>query len=70
MKRLQLRLGRRRGDGDGDAAAEFTRAARALSRVQHRNVAALYGYCVHGGDGFLVYELLPSLDDFIFRSRT
>lgn len=50
---------------------EFMNEAKLLSRVQHRNVVNLLGYCIHGSDKLLVYEYLPhqSLDKFLFRSR-
>nr|XP_043621361.1 cysteine-rich receptor-like protein kinase 10 [Erigeron canadensis] len=48
---------------------ELTKEARLLTRVQHRNVVNLLGYCVHP-EKLLVYEYVvnESLDKFIFGS--
>ncbi|EHA8586209.1 cysteine-rich receptor-like protein kinase 10 [Cocos nucifera] len=42
-----------------------------LSRVQHRNVVNLYGYCAHAEERLLVYEYVPneSLDKLLFSHR-
>ncbi|XP_020595821.1 putative serine/threonine-protein kinase [Phalaenopsis equestris] len=47
---------------------EFTNEAMLLSRVQHKNVVTLYGYCTHVEDKLLVYEyvLNESLDKILF----
>ncbi|GAV58472.1 Pkinase_Tyr domain-containing protein [Cephalotus follicularis] len=50
---------------------EFMNEAKLLSRVQHRNVVTLLGYCVHGMEKLLVYEYVAneSLDKLLFRSN-
>ncbi|KAG6599906.1 G-type lectin S-receptor-like serine/threonine-protein kinase, partial [Cucurbita argyrosperma subsp. sororia] len=42
--------------------------AKLLGGVQHRNVVALLGYCVHGSEKLLVYEYVSneSLDKLLF----
>nr|CAD1826513.1 unnamed protein product [Ananas comosus var. bracteatus] len=56
------------GNGSRQGAKEFTNEAMLLSRVQHKNVVNLYGYCTHGNDKLLVYEYVPneSLDKLLF----
>uniref|UniRef100_A0A0A8XND4 Protein kinase domain-containing protein n=1 Tax=Arundo donax TaxID=35708 RepID=A0A0A8XND4_ARUDO len=59
------------GDGSRQGAREFRNEARLLSRVQHRNVVNLIGYCARGAhDKLLVYEYVPneSLDKILFSS--
>ncbi|KAL7000918.1 Cysteine-rich receptor-like protein kinase 43 [Sarracenia purpurea var. burkii] len=50
---------------------EFTNEAKLLSRVQHRNVVNLLGYCAHGAEMLLVYEYVAneSLDKHLFNSE-
>nr|CAD1826471.1 unnamed protein product [Ananas comosus var. bracteatus] len=59
------------GNGSRQGAKEFTNEAMLLSRVQHKNVVNLYGYCTHGNDKLLVYEYVPneSLDKLLFAER-
>lgn len=47
---------------------EFTNEAVLLSRIQHKNVVTLYGYCTHADDKLLVYEYVhnESLDKILF----
>ncbi|KAJ4904564.1 putative receptor-like protein kinase [Raphanus sativus] len=47
---------------------EFVKEAKLLSKVQHRNVVNLWGYCTHGEDKLLVYEYVAneSLDKVLF----
>lgn len=64
--------------GSRQGAREFMNEAVLLSRVQHKNVVNLYGYCTAaaapGADGhgekLLVYEYVAneSLDKFLFRT--
>lgn len=62
---------KRLGRGSRQGAKEFSNEAQLLSRVQHKNVVNLYGYCAHGDDKLLVYEYVAneSLDKLLF-SRT
>ncbi|KAK7407664.1 hypothetical protein VNO78_09662 [Psophocarpus tetragonolobus] len=50
---------------------QFINEAKLLSRVQHRNVVTLFGYCTHGSEKLLVYEYVPreSLDKLLFKSQ-
>lgn len=47
---------------------EFLNEAKLLSRVQHKNVVNLVGYCVHDTENLLVYEYVvnQSLDKLLF----
>ncbi|CAI0431251.1 unnamed protein product [Linum tenue] len=47
---------------------EFKNEVRLVSKLQHKNLARIFGCCIHGEDKMLVYEYLPnrSLDFFIF----
>ncbi|XP_047342178.1 cysteine-rich receptor-like protein kinase 43 [Impatiens glandulifera] len=49
--------------------AEFMNEAKLLSRIQHRNVVNLLGYCLHDSEKLLVYEYVAneSLDKFLFN---
>ncbi|KAF7133017.1 hypothetical protein RHSIM_Rhsim09G0175600 [Rhododendron simsii] len=49
---------------------EFTNEAKLLTRVQHRNVVNLLGYCDHGQEKLLVYEYVVngSLDKHLFKA--
>ncbi|KAM0855140.1 hypothetical protein ACQ4PT_049965 [Festuca glaucescens] len=63
---------KRLGAGSRQGAHEFRNEASLLSRVQHRNVVNLLGYCAHGADEkLLVYEYVPneSLDKILFSSN-
>ncbi|KAE8778166.1 putative cysteine-rich receptor-like protein kinase 35 [Hordeum vulgare] len=62
---------KRLGAGSRQGAREFKNEANLLSRVQHRNVVNLLGYCAHGTDEkLLVYEYVPneSLDKILFSA--
>ncbi|KAJ3677405.1 hypothetical protein LUZ60_003129 [Juncus effusus] len=60
------------GAGSRQGSREFQNEAMLLSRVQHRNVVNLYGYCTYGNDKLLVYEYVSneSLDKLLFASAT
>ncbi|XP_012570588.1 cysteine-rich receptor-like protein kinase 43 isoform X2 [Cicer arietinum] len=57
--------------GSNQGKTQFVTEAKLLTRVQHRNVVNLFGYCIHGREKLLVYEYVPreSLDKFLFRSN-
>ncbi|XP_065042338.1 cysteine-rich receptor-like protein kinase 43 isoform X1 [Musa acuminata AAA Group] len=59
---------KRLGRGSRQGAREFENEAMLLSRVQHKNVVNLYGYCAHDDDKLLVYEYISneSLDKLLF----
>ncbi|KAI8032686.1 putative cysteine-rich receptor-like protein kinase 35 [Camellia lanceoleosa] len=46
----------------------FTNEAKLLTRVQHRNVVNLLGYCVHSAEKLFMYEYVAneSLDKLLF----
>nr|XP_009403359.1 PREDICTED: putative cysteine-rich receptor-like protein kinase 35 isoform X2 [Musa acuminata subsp. malaccensis] len=62
---------KRLGRGSRQGAREFENEAMLLSRVQHKNVVNLYGYCAHDDDKLLVYEYIPneSLDKLLFSGE-
>ncbi|WCJ33874.1 Protein kinase superfamily protein [Euphorbia peplus] len=46
------------GSGQGDR--EFQAEVEIISRVHHRHLVSLVGYCIAGGQRLLVYEFLPN----------
>lgn len=46
------------GSGQGDR--EFQAEVEIISRVHHRHLVSLVGYCIAGGQKLLVYEFLPN----------
>ncbi|CAL9195684.1 unnamed protein product [Musa hybrid cultivar] len=59
---------KRLGWGSRQGAREFVNEALLLSRVQHKNLVNLHGYCAHANEKLLVYEYVPneSLDKLLF----
>ena len=58
----RLNIGSRQGDN------EFLNEANLISRIQHKNLVKLLGFCVESSERLLVYEFLQnsSLDKIIF----
>ncbi|KAJ0264895.1 Protein kinase domain-containing protein [Hirschfeldia incana] len=54
--------------GSGQGGTEFKNEVSLLTRLQHKNLVKLLGFCNEGDEEILVYELVPnsSLDHFIF----
>ncbi|KAK9073614.1 hypothetical protein SSX86_007938 [Deinandra increscens subsp. villosa] len=53
----------------GKGLAEFTSEIAVLTKVRHRNLVALLGYCLDGNEKLLVYEYMPqgTLSQHIFN---
>ncbi|RID70736.1 hypothetical protein BRARA_C02732 [Brassica rapa] len=58
-----------RGSGQGEM--EFKNEVLLLTRLQHRNLVKLLGFCSEGEEDILIYEHVPnsSLDHFIFNQE-
>ncbi|KAJ7943772.1 putative Kinase [Quillaja saponaria] len=50
---------------------EYTTEVKTISRLRHRNLVQLIGWCHDGGEFHLVYEYMPngSLDYHLFRNK-
>ncbi|KAH6758692.1 Protein kinase superfamily protein [Perilla frutescens var. frutescens] len=46
--------------GGQEAEREFENEVESLSKIQHQNIVALLGYCIHGEARFLVYEMMEN----------
>ncbi|CAA0393752.1 unnamed protein product [Arabidopsis thaliana] len=59
---------KRLAGGSGQGELEFKNEVLLLTRLQHRNLVKLLGFCNEGNEEILVYEHVPnsSLDHFIF----
>ncbi|KAJ8471305.1 hypothetical protein OPV22_025648 [Ensete ventricosum] len=59
---------KRLGWASRQGVREFMNEALLLSRVQHKNLVNLHGYCAHANEKLLVYEYVPneSLDKLLF----
>ncbi|XP_038689934.1 putative receptor-like protein kinase At4g00960 [Tripterygium wilfordii] len=54
--------------GQGDL--EFKNEVMLTARLQHKNLVRVLGFCLHGNERIVIYELMPnsSLDHFLFDS--
>lgn len=46
--------------GSGQGEREFQAEVDIISRVHHRHLVSLVGYCISGGQRLLVYEFIPN----------
>lgn len=46
--------------GSGQGEREFQAEIEIISRVHHRHLVTLLGYCISGGQRILVYEFVPN----------
>ncbi|GAB2267244.1 hypothetical protein Dimus_002229 [Dionaea muscipula] len=59
---------KRLGSGSSQGELEFKNEVLSMTRVQHKNLVKLVGFCFEGRERILVYEFVPnaSLDKFLF----
>ncbi|OVA15243.1 Protein kinase domain [Macleaya cordata] len=58
--------------GSRQGKKEYITEVKIISRLRHRNLVQLIGWCHESGEFLLVYELMPngSLDSHLFRKRS
>jgi serine/threonine protein kinase len=47
-------------DGSGQGEREFQAEVEIISRVHHRHLVSLVGYCISGDQRLLVYDFVPN----------